>query len=87
MFQIQPGIQTFYGSKAQIYLRDFACCNTLLNIKGTEAERTLTINRMTENENLLCRFLTSLLAPAGYPSGAGKRPLEAWCTIMMSLIN
>ena len=26
-----------------------------------------------ENENLLCRFLTSLLAPAGYPSGAGKK--------------
>ena len=43
-FEIQPPIQTFLGSKAKVFLRDFTCLNTILNITGSDDERKLKFN-------------------------------------------
>ena len=48
--------------------------STATNLRGLGRMMILQI------ENLLYRFLTSLFRRwAGYPSRAGRRPLEAWC--------
>ena len=42
-FSVQPSISNYYGSKARCYIKDMSFMNTLMNIRGTTLDRTLTI--------------------------------------------
>ena len=43
-FHLRPTISAMYGSKAKLYVRDFCTLNSMLNITGSAAARTLIIS-------------------------------------------
>ena len=42
-FSLQPSIESFYGSKTKLYLKDFRAKHTIGNFRGSLADRTFTL--------------------------------------------